>query len=273
MITTFLNPRRKRIGCLAMTLVTACMLNYSQSVAPSTASAPPTAMAVASRSIAAMGGAAILQNQVVVLSGTLTVHGSSDKSFPITLKLHGTTQLRSELQTSNGTRVTVVSNGLSGILSPDGTLRMLSAKNSAGYRNEYLPALSLLSEYNMPGMQLKYMGSSVVDNDPNDVIAIGEVPAAGAITPGSSVAPNQSFFYVNSTSGLVSRMQKLHFAETETDSSAQVEIRYSNYQNVDGVMVPFLQETYVDGSLQMDLVLTSASFGNDISVSDFNIGK
>lgn len=46
------------------------------------------------------------------------------------------------------------------------------------------------------------------------------------------------------------------------DNGAQVdipvEIRYSNYQKVDGVEIPFLIQRYVNGSLQLEIQVTSA---------------
>jgi hypothetical protein len=37
-----------------------------------------------------------------------------------------------------------------------------------------------------------------------------------------------------------------------------VEIRYSNYQAVDGVKIPFTIQRYVNGSLQLEITLSSA---------------
>jgi hypothetical protein len=37
-----------------------------------------------------------------------------------------------------------------------------------------------------------------------------------------------------------------------------IEVRYSNYQNAMGAKVPFHIQRYVNGSLQLDLVIQSA---------------
>jgi hypothetical protein len=51
--------------------------------------------------------------------------------------------------------------------------------------------------------------------------------------------------------------------------TAKIEMYFSNYQNVNGIAVPFKRSLYVDGKLATDLTLTSIAFNTGLVDSDF----
>jgi len=46
--------------------------------------------------------------------------------------------------------------------------------------------------------------------------------------------------------------------ENRSQTPISIEIRYSNYASVDGVQIPMTIQKYVNGSLQLDIAVSSA---------------
>jgi len=228
-----------------------------------------SAIAIVQSSLAAMGGPRLAVGQSVIMTGTLTVAGTTPVSFPITIKTHGTNQLRSELTTPKGLRVTVISGGAGAIKYPDGRLKRLAYENVAGYRNQYLPALSSLFEVSLTNMSVENLGQANVDGATADVVALGNSSRPKLESPSEATQASQMLFYIDRTTRFVSRIQCSHFSENTSNDSQGMEIRFSDYRQVQGVFVPFHQQTFADGSLLMDLQFNSVDLGAVSSDSDF----
>lgn len=219
-------------------------LNSQQSV--STVQRDTQAISLAQQSLAAMGGAHALllkdsvatgQAQIFKLDGTSTV-------FPITKKSVGTGTVRTELQRPEGTQVRIVNNGAATIQRANGSVRSLLTNNTIAERVEHIPALSLLSDWANASMELTYIGPDSVNGQPADVLSISYIP------PGVQDANlwrnmTRTLFYVDRATAFVSKIQYQNVAENNTNLSEKVEIFFSKYQAVNGVLVPFQQSTYL----------------------------
>ena len=78
-------------------------------------------------------------------------------------------------------------------------------------------------------------------------------------------------FYVDQTSGLVSKLEYTNYAENDSDAQQKVEIVFSDYRNINGAWVPFRQTSYTDGKLESELVLSSVSFNVGVPDSEFDL--
>lgn len=233
-----------------------------------TAPKDPTANSIAQRALNALGAAQIQANEGVIASGTLSLGGNKPATFPIVMKSRGTEQLRSELTTPKGTRITIINDGAGKIVQPDGTVRWLDTENTVSQRVTQIPALSLLAEYQLPTVSTQYMGTANVNGSTADVIALGVYSATKATSAQSESQLTQKLFYIDHSSSLILRMQEIHYSENGSDSDG-VEIRYSDYRSVQGVMVPFDQQTYANGKLVFDFSVSNVSFGVTLPDSDF----
>ena len=59
--------------------------------------------------------------------------------------------------------------------------------------------------------------------------------------------------------------------DTDATSNIPVEVDFSNYQTVSGVLVPMHVQKYLQGTLTIDLTVTNAVFNSGISLSNFTI--
>jgi len=216
-----------------------------------------------------MGGAKLSAGQSVIMTGTITLSGSSSVPFPVIIKTRGTSQLRSELTTSKGLRVTVISSGAGAIKQPDGTIKRLAPENVAGYRNQYLPALSSLFEFGFASAPIGNLGPANVDGATADVISIGTSSKPTLGSSSTATQASQILFYIDRATQFVTRMQRLHYSENVSDETQTMEIRFSDYRAIQGVSIPFHQQTYIDGSMLMDLQLSSVDLSASTADSDF----
>ncbi|HEY2468935.1 MAG TPA: hypothetical protein VGI45_14005 [Terracidiphilus sp.] len=244
--------------------------------AQSVMTSPPrdaSAIALAQSSLAAMGGMNLSPGQSVAMTGVLNLAGTSLTSFPIVIKTHGTDRLRSELTIADGVRVTVISGGAGAIRQPDGRTRQLASENVTGYRNQYLPALSLLSEFGLPTTSVENLGPTNVDGSIADVVALGLWSASPAGSAAQTAQTTRTLFYIDRTTRLVLRMQLLHYSENVGGTAKKMEIRFSDYRPVQGIQVPFHQQTYVDGALLINLQLSAVDLNAATTDGDFIIAQ
>lgn len=233
----------------------------------------PKAEQIAQRSLSAMGAVLVLNGQTTELTGTLALNGTNPVTYTITIRSSGPETLRSELSTKTGIRTTVISQGHGRIQKPDGSIRWLAAENLVGQRNDYVPAISLLAEYGLPGVSLDYVGTASIDGSIDDVVGLGVYSGATDSAAQKRAKDTRALFYIDRTTGFVTRVQKLHYAENAPTDSQALEIRYSDYRQVNGVSVPYRQQTYADASLVMDLTITAVQVGLPTAESDFNLNQ
>jgi hypothetical protein len=245
-------------------------VSYAQSASVNTPK-DATANLVAQRALTALGATQIQTGEGVLVSGTLNVSGNKPAAFPIVLKSRGTAQLRTELTTSTGVRVTIVSNGSGKIIQPDGSVRWLTPDNTISQRITHIPVLSLLAEYQQPTVSTQYLGTTSIDSTTADVVGLGIFVANNVVSAQQQSQNTQHLFYIDHASGLLLRVQELHYAENVNGDSQGLETRFSDYRAIQNVMIPFHQQTYVDGQLLFDLSLTNVTLPVSLTDSDFSL--
>ena len=239
-------------------------ISSAQTASPSTPIAKdPQALALAQQAIAAMGGAqaigAITDSRA---TGTFTIAADPASPYSIDLETEGTQKARSTLARPNGNTIRILNGGIAAVVRPDGSVRQLDSNNTMAQRVDHIPLLSLLSEYQNANIE-------VTGGPTPNSFAVTLIPATTLATYYRGLT--KTIFNVDPSSGLVASMQLTAHGEGSLSDTYQVQIVYSNYQPVNGVMVPFHQTTYENGKLSTDLVLTSITFNVGVPDSDFTL--
>ena len=243
-----------------------CLVLSFPAVSQQTATKDPTAMAIVQQSLAAMGSGQTFVD--VQGAGTTTAYGGAGQViYPITLQATGTASIRSAISKPSGTK-TYVTDGTN--LCVDNALVDLTSDAQADLswrRIDFVPALSILSAYADPNIQVLYEGTDSVNGATVDVISIGltspEASDAGQIP--------QRLFLIDRATSLVAKIRITNTAGSPTWQGPTVEVFLSQYQSVTGFAVPMDQATYVDGTLSQDLQLTSVTFNNGLDSSLFTM--
>ena len=260
----------RRPGALLFCLVAGAVIAAAQTsvtststTAPSAITKDPQAIALAAKAIAAMGGVqAIATITDSRASGTFAIASDSASPYPIMLETQGTQKVRTTLTRPNGANIRILNGGVAAVIHADGSVRTLDANNTMAQRVDHIPVLSLISEY----------------QNGNIEVTSGPVPNSFAVTliPTTAIGDyyrglTKTIFTVDPNSGLIISMQLTAHGEGSLKDTYPVQIVYANYQAVNGVMVPFHQTTYENGTMTTDLVLNSVAFNVGVPDSDFTL--
>lgn len=255
----------------SLTFVLALVVTAAPLAAQTVATKDPQAVAVAQQSISAMGGTTF-PIQDCVVSGTLQyVTPKGTVTLPIVIKSKGTTQVRTEVQWPQGTRVRILNGGQGAILKSDGTVVWLLTNNTIAERASHIPVLSLLADAGSTSMEVLNSGTGAVSGRPTNIISISYVPTSDSKWAKFYRSTTLTLFHIDTTSGTIAKTEYLSFAENDTNLSQKVETYFSDYRNTSGVLVPYQQTTYTDGTLSSTLTFSSVAFNVGISDSEFTL--
>jgi len=256
------------VWALILASIVLCRFSAAQTqAAPKSADA----IALAQRSLTAMGQPAVSGDQVAVVSGTLTQHGPEVTRFPIAIKSKGTSRLRTELTTTQGIRVIVFNNGSGQVQHPNGKIRRLSTESTVSARVGHIPAFSLLAEHQTPATTIKVLPQAVVNGTSMDVLAVGLYSGSTSREAAERAERTQKLIFIDHKTGFVSQIQERNYDQGGSGVYRNVETRYSDYRQAGSIMVPFHQETYANGVLVLELDLDSVSFNVAVDDKEFEL--
>jgi hypothetical protein len=179
--------------------------------------------------------------------------------------------VRTELQRPDGTHLRIVNNGIGALQNPNGKVRPEFSNNTVAERVEHIPALSILSEWQSPYIEVRFLRSDTVNDAPVQVIAVSFIPTSDPQWVSFYRSTTQTLFYIDQSTNLISKIEYQNFAQNDSNVSEKVEVFFSDYRPVSGVLVPFAQSAYADGRLQSKLTLTSVTFNAGLADSEFTV--
>ena len=228
----------------------------------------PTAMVIAQQAIGAMSGNASFQD--VQASGTTSLYGDSGSvTYPITLMATETASIRTSLTKPSGTRVYVTDGTNTCVEGTQATATADTQLDQYARRIDFIPALTILSQYAAPEMQVQYSGTDTVNGAAVNVISLSFTPPS--VPPGiNGFQVTQRVFYIDQTSSLLLKMRFTTVVDVNTGLGPITEVYFSEYQASAGFAVPMYQATYADGELAQDLTLTSVAFNSGLDRSLFS---
>lgn len=230
------------------------------------------AIALVQQSLQAMGGAQLASLQDCQASGTYQLlYPQNQPPEPIVVKSRGSNRVHIEVQTPAGTRSRILNQGRAAIETPDGKVKRLLSQNTVGERVSYIPLFSLLSEWQLPSTEIRFIGPTTVNGQAAVEIAISSMPTTGTFPPDLMRTLTETHFFIDSNSGLVLKMSYKLYAENHSNRSQNVDVVYGDYKPISGVEVPFRQDAYIEGHLWYEVLLTSVSFNTGLADSDFNL--
>jgi len=253
--------------CALLLSFLCCHVSWPQSV-PSSVSAPandPQAVTLANTAIAALTGGTVIRD--VTLTGNVV---SGTDSGTATLKAMPRGESRMDLELSGGTR-SEVRDAQTGVqlgrwTNPDGTSGYFAAPNCRTDAAWFFPALGSLA--GGPNIVLSYIGQETrngvsVQHLQSHVYQSGQL--------GSAIQFSTMDFYLDASTLLpVSIAYDVH-PDNNVKASFPVEVDFADYQQMGGIEIPAHIRSYQQGSLMLDLSITSGSFNTGLSISIFAI--
>jgi hypothetical protein len=245
-------------------------LCLAQSPSPS----DPQALALVAKSVAALSGGVPVSG-VTLSANAISIAGLDYFTGTATLQAKGTTDSRVDLNVNGSTRTEIrtMSGGV-----PSGTWTRASAKSHPLAQHNcwtdavwFFPALSSLSQSGTPGFLFSYVGpeqhnASAVEH----IRVLRHLPSSA--TEASPVDTLSAMdIYLDAVSTLPLAIAFNIHSDNDININIPVEIRFADYQAVNGVQVPFHIQRLLNGGLVLDLKVTNAVMNSTLSASSSQV--
>jgi hypothetical protein len=207
------------------------------------------------------------------LSGTVTrIAGSDQQSGTITLLAKGFSESRADLNLSGGTR-SEIRNANGNLndgnwIGPDGSVHEIALHNCITDASWFFPALGTLSAAGRnPNVVLSYVGL--------ETFGQASVQHVHAYTYDPSYPTAQQLsaidYYLDAKTLLPEIVTFNEHPDKDQTVNIAVQLVFSDYRNVNGAMIPYQIQRYVNNNLMLDVQLTSAIINSGITDDHFNV--
>ena len=244
-------------------------------LAQSQPASDPQALTFASQSVTALTGGASLTD--VTLTGNSTwIAGSDNETGAATLMAKGTSESRIDLNLTGGLR-TDIRNDTAGY--PQGASVIGTGSQQAWALHNcwinaswFFPAMSFLATPSDPGLVFSYVGQESLNGVSVQHLQIyrylaGQKAVVISLTQQLSTID----VYLDASSLLPLTFNFNIHPDSDAATNIAVEVDFSNYQNMNGIQVPFRIQKFVQGSLAVDVTVASAIFNSGLLDSSFAV--
>jgi hypothetical protein len=233
----------------------------------------PQALAYAAQSIAAMTGGNAISD--VTLTGSVTWNAGAD-SGTATLQALGTGESRMGLGLADGTRTEIrdaqTGTALGQWINPDNTSGLYASQNCWTDAVWFFPplgslavgrnvVLSYLGQETRNGSTVQHVQSYVYD--PNWPVGV---------TPSDQQLSTMDF-YLDASSLLPTAILFNSHPDGDATTNIPIEIDFSNYRSIGGINVPARIQRFLQGTLLVDISITSAAFNTGLQLSSFTVSQ
>jgi hypothetical protein len=231
----------------------------------------PQALTLIASSLKALTGG-VSVSDVVLQASAAYVAGSDEESGTATLTASGNRQSLVQLNLSGGPRQEI-RNGPAGAWSgPDGTAHSMASHNCLTDAPWFFPALILEALQADSTLGVAYLGP-VQWNGLATIhlqffhIVPGQTPAMTAQIQSLSAVD----LYLDPKSLLPLALGFNTHPDTDASTKVPVEVQFGNFQNNNGALVPFHVQKYLQGTLTLDLFVTSVAINPGVPASVFTL--
>ena len=263
--------RIMRVGPLLVFgfLLSTPVIQAQQSVATTPPPRDAQSIVVLQRSLAALVGTATVKD-VTLNANANWIAGSDEESGSATLKATAIGQGRVDLALSGGLRSEVIDASQPGATGswygPDGTWHATVAHNLFSDPTWFFPTFLIKRVLASPNYAI-----SSQDAETHDGVAVEHLKLYKAYADKTGLIQNlsQIDLYLDSSTQLpVSIAFNMH-ADDDALANIPIEIKFSNYQPVQGISVPYRIQKFIQNGLTLDVTLTAVQVNGGLSATDF----
>lgn len=261
---------RTRIVCLLF--VFAVPASFGQ-VTQSVPSRDTQAISILQRSLTAMAKGATVSD--VTLSGRATrIAGSDQESGQVILEAKGARASRVTLSLSGSPLTEVRSfNGgaeIGAYVGSDTVVHAEAAHNCFTDAGWFSPVSAISSELSNSSLNVAYVGPETLRGASVQHVSTWQSVSSPDTAAVKAIAHlSQMDWYLDSTSALPVAVRFTTHPQNNSSVDLVVEIRFSNYQAVSGILVPFRVQKFLNYGLALDLTINSVIVNSGIPESDF----
>lgn len=259
--------RRLIIACYFV--LTLCAAAQTSPQAPTS---DPQAVTLAQQSVAALTSATVI-NDVTLSANVTQIYGSDTETGTGTFSAKGTSESRVDLSLSGGNR-SDVRNAINGVPQGAWSANGATATAYAGHNCRtdavwFFPALSSLTQVTNQKFIFKYIGAEQHNGVSVQHIRVFQT-ATNDVT-GMIQRLSTTDFYLDTTTNLPDAIAVHTHADNNMGLDIPLEVRFTNYQAVNGVQVPFHFQQMLNGGVVLDATVTNVTFNTGLADTLFTL--
>ena len=221
------------------------------------------------QSLAAQIGKATVSD--ITLSGTVRrIVGPDDETGTVTLQALSSGAARLDLSLPSGNAGEVRNNSEVGPVGswygPDGLLHPVTYHNALTDPAWFFPVFALSRALTGNQNVITYVGRETRDGKSVEHFAVSQATSVPLLARLSQVD-----YYLDSATLLPSNIAFNVHADNNALLDIPVEISLSDYRAVNGIQVPFHIQKFFNGSLQLDIQLSTVSVNSGLQSSAFSV--
>ena len=240
----------------------------------SSAPAPKDAQAVSvlQKSLAVQLGATTVSD-VTLSANANWIAGSDNETGSATLKATAVGQSRVDLTLSGGQRSEVIDASQAVLTGswcgPDGVWHATVAHNLFSDPTWFLPAFLINRALSTSSYAISPMDAETQDGIAVEHIQIYQQPSSSDSAASLLQRLSQIDIYLNASTLLPVSISFNTHADNDALLNIPIQIKFSNYQAVQGIAVPYHVQKYIQNGLALDLTVSNVQVNSGLSASDF----
>jgi hypothetical protein len=178
-------------------------------------------------------------------------------------------QYRLDAQLPQGTRSVVINGRAGSIRDTEGNVTQLSANNLVGFVSPVFPAKSL---HNLFASQAKASSAdaTVADDHATHKIHINRRQHTREVDPEGKLAATEALdVFIGKTNFQIVKIANKVHPENNFQEDYDHEIVYSDFREVQGMIVPFVITEFIAGQKISAIQLENVTFNNDLTDATF----
>ncbi len=230
----------------------------------------PQALALAQRGVQALLGNVTLTD--VTLQGTANyTAGSDDETGSFKLDLKGTQESKLVLNLTGGTRQETRQLQAGGWVGSDGQSHAFALHNCWTDASTLFPIFSLIATLSDSQIAAAYLGQAIINGASVDHLQLSRVvPGQNPKMTTQIQELSAMDIYLEAASHLPLAVAFTTHPDDDLQRSFPVQIQFSGYQQLGGIHVPMHIQKLLQGTLTLDMVVTSIATNTGISDINFS---
>lgn len=230
------------------------------------------AVSVLQRSLAALVGSTNVSD--VTLSGSANwIAGSDNESGSVTLKATAIGQGRIDLSLSGGQRSEVVDASqqapTGSWCGPDGVWHAAAGHNLLSDPTWFFPTFLIRRALASTGYAISAMDTETQDGVSVEHVTIYQSSALVARQATGIPTLGQIDLYLDASTFLPTSISFNAHPDTDAKVDIPIQIKFSNYQTVQGIAVPYHIQKYIQNGLALDVTVTGVQLNSGLSATVF----
>jgi len=187
----------------------------------------------------------------------------------VTLKSRGLGQFRLDSALPDGTRTWLVNSGTATQKKADGTISPLPFPATFKPSVSFFPLVLLVAALQDKSWNISYVGIVTTEGTEFLDIRLQKVFAGESDPSGFKSRATQTDFLIDPATHLITAVQDQAYRNDGDPGESPHEMKFANYQRVNGIAVPFSITELISGQQTVAVQLTQVAFNSGLADSDF----